>query len=694
MDTPARIASGLCTEYPVCAAEAPDGVLYFATGNDRVLRWDGTTEKTEWAGIEASTSACTMAASTSTSGTIYGDYTAYVRFLDDEDIPSSFSAAATLSITSGAPAPGISYSAIPVSSTSRCTKREVWRNTAGQNVTWYLDCTIADNTTTTTSSTRTDGELVTQSSIRFVTEDGWPNAMRFTPPPNNMGVVVSFQDRMWYAVPRPYTAGHAIGSGTAVSVWGGDLRAQMAGRRFYQGAHNWATIGEATGSSVTLVAEPASGFGPDDYYAIYDADVRNTIYFSEAGEPESVPTSNAITLQEDGDKISGLMPLYSFLFILKERHIYRMASAGDPRRDATVSLVAERGCVNQRCWCRVEGTAFLMDETGIYVFKDNETQAVSSPIQDVFRGQINWDHRKWFHCVHSADEETVRFFVSMDTDLYPTHALCFNYRLQQWHTEQYPFDIGASCNCRIGQEYRTLVGSDESVSLLGEGVLDGCALEAAAREDSITCSQTLRGTVTAASSDTITDSAASWNFSDWHVHPVTIGAPVYIIASDGSVQWRRISAINYSTKILTVVRDWDTTPSVGDTYMIGGINWQAKFGAFAFLEEESQNVRQIKLRYQPQADAATLEMRTYLNHSATEQSAHVAWNNGAGVSVAAGSGNLMVDLTGDTGYARWNLNDGFENHGPADRTLEVELEGVSGKQKTQIYALDIDGVDR
>lgn len=697
------IKSGLNTHQPASMAESPDGVLYIANGIDTPLRWDAQTTSAEVAGIAKPASGFQLAGTTS--GSIYGKYDAYIRYIDKDGQRGNLSTLSSITITSGAAVTSFAYSAIPTSSGGREVGRELWRTadgTSGRTI--YLDATLDDMSTTVHTSERTDSNLILQTSMNLLTSDGYPNANRFGKPPDHMGVVVSYGDRMWYGASVEYRGGMVTTIvGTAVTMHGARLGQTMVDRKFRVAGKLPATIASVDSTTtMTLSTSQATGYGTaNHHYAIYkDEDERSRIYFSESGEPESFPLDsdgnhvNVLELQEDGDpEITALMPLYSYLFIFKNRHVYRLSTAGDPRRDASVSLVAERGCLNQRCWCRVEGTAFVWDESGIYIFKGSETQAVSGPVQDYFRGTINWDQKKWFHVQHSADEETVRFFAAFDSDTYPEHALCFNYRLQQWHVEEYPFEIGCSGLATVNGQSRTVVGADHTMTLLGEGVLDGCAESATSRQDSLgdLSSGQVRGTVDSATSTTITDDDADLDFSAWHVEPTDVGAPLYIIDTNGDWQMRRISGI--SGQVITVQSAFSTTPSAGDTWAIGAIEFEAKFGTFSYLPLEQENVRQLQLRYEQQDNGSTLNLRRYVNHSESPETAEVDLNREDGVQVNAGSANLQCDLTDDTGHLQWRFDDGFEGRGPSERMLEVELKGVSGADKTKIYSLDIDGVE-
>ncbi len=414
-----RIASGLDATGPLSMAEDRRGILYMVNGVDTPLRWDGITAATENAGIVAPVTGMTAAGAGS--GSVTGEYTCYVRYIDNDGIPSNFSPAVTATLTSNT---GVAYGSIPVSSDTRVVNKELWRNTDGQTVTFYKDATIT-NATTSKTTTNDDEALIALTSLRFLTEDGFPNANRFTPPPTTMTVVEECFDRMWYLVPQ----------GTTPSV-----------------------------------------------------DLINKAFFSEADEPYAVPTVNRIETSYDGDRLRGIMPLFSCAYFLKERHIYRLACTVDPRTSSQLSQVAERGVINNRCWSRVDGTAILMDRRGVYLFDGSTTQDISGPISDWFVGvrggqtaPIDWTPSKalWYHMVNDPVERCVRIFVALvgDTGTRPKNALCFNYRLNQWFLETYPWEIGASANADVAGQPEVLVGSEESgtipqVMLMNTGYTD------------------------------------------------------------------------------------------------------------------------------------------------------------------------------------------------------------------------------
>ncbi|KKK77612.1 hypothetical protein LCGC14_2851850, partial [marine sediment metagenome] len=201
------LKTGLATDNPMCFAEDRKGNLFFATGLERGQRWAPGDTATEDVGLTAPTSGITPSAGGS--GSIQGVYKVALRYVDDEGNPSNLSEITTLVATASAYTT-ISYASVTVPSEGRVDHKQIWRTTDGQEVTYYLDVDDLANGATASSSNRTDTELRAQVAMRYVTAKGFPNAMRFLPPPTHTGVMVAFKNRMWYAVPSAYDGGSSV----------------------------------------------------------------------------------------------------------------------------------------------------------------------------------------------------------------------------------------------------------------------------------------------------------------------------------------------------------------------------------------------------------------------------------------------------------------------------------------------------
>ena len=100
----------------------------------------------------------------------------------------------------------------------------------------------------------------------------------------------------------------------------------------------------------------------------------NTLRFSEGDEPESIPDTNELILQSNlraTDYITALVPYAGSLIVMQSRHCHRLTYVAQPLIDTGISLMAYRGCLNQRCWDIYEGRVFSMDDQGVYAMDPN-----------------------------------------------------------------------------------------------------------------------------------------------------------------------------------------------------------------------------------------------------------------------------------------------------------------------------------
>jgi hypothetical protein len=441
---------------------------------------------------------------------------------------------------------------------------------------------------------------------------------------------------------------------------------------------------DPVGQVLTLTAPYA---GPPDNYAAYcvrpPPAERRLIYYSQSGLPEAWPAVNALSLQEDGDEITGLMAKGSFLYIIEKRHIYRFTFQSNPATDGFVFLSAQRGCINHRCWVQVEDMAYMLDELGVHAFSGGqECEPISGPVQDLFRPsdsmfKINWKASKWFHCAHNRVQETIRWFVSLSGDYLPRHAVVYDYRRKRWWIEAYPYPVGAAVVGYINGVPKLLLGADaRRVFSLWEGVLDGPDPTAG----------TVRGTVTSSTMLTITDALASYAGSG------LVNAPLSIVAGTGKNQVRRIVAVSGQT--ITVSEPWLIKPDTTSVYQIGGVQWQYWSGDFRFAQSENTTERRVEVVFSQTINPCTFDMHLYIDFAPTP----LIWNmdnvldDGRGFTPSVGSTDLVADMTKTAGFVQQRIEGHKDFYLDGARFLSVELVGFTNADPLSIYGLVIDGV--
>lgn len=340
---------------------------------------------------------------------ILGKYLCAVRYLDATPtsgggpIPSSISNIAEIDSPSGVGA--IQWSFTHGNLDDRVTAVELWRTTADQAVVLYRVATILKTDSAWSSGytdTLTDADLLDTSRSTYglmpiSLPSGQINARRFEVPPGNYGVAVMFQDRAWYAV-------------------------DTTGKR------------------------------------------PNSLMFSEVDEPESVPMANELVVQENAgeyDSVVALVPLGAQLLVVQTGHLYSLNYVAQPVLDASISLVAYRGVLNNSCWAVLGGIAFLVDSYGMYAYDGNSEISLSDPVEDYWRdGVIDFSKQALFHVSADHNAKVVRFYYCRAADSATVRALCYCAATKAWWEEEYQDAVTAACECVVGNKRVLVVGTD------------------------------------------------------------------------------------------------------------------------------------------------------------------------------------------------------------------------------------------
>lgn len=346
-----------------------------------------------------------------------GKYWAAIRYVDDtsDPIPSSISDLAEIELAS--PAESLAWTWSNSGIEDRVSKIELWRSSADQALVLYRVTSlskVAGVFPTSYTDSLADADLIDPNRAGFgalpiVLPNGQPNARRFQPPPTDKSSMVMFQDRAWYGV-------------------------------------------DTSGS------EP------------------NSLYFSEVDEPESVPDTNEIVIQQNmkgTDQVAALMPFGASLIVFQKRHAYRVSYAAQPVIDATITLMAQRGCLNQRCWDTYDGVAYVADAVGVYAFDGNAATPLSDAVDTFWADNvIHFASSKW--CFLRVDPATriVRFFFAVSAGM-PDRALCYHPTTKAWWLEQYAQTIAAAdCVASGGRNRMAAGGQSGSLYLLDDGHQD------------------------------------------------------------------------------------------------------------------------------------------------------------------------------------------------------------------------------
>ena len=584
----------------------------------------------------------------------------------------------------------ISYTSVPVPVESKVVRKQILRNTSQQSLTYYLDIDTTDINGTTFSSTKNDNDLIGSTAVPLFDDNGNDIANLYGIPPSGKTCIMSHLGRVFLAVDSVYDDGNVrVTSGSKTVVGIGTAWTSVMESRFLHvvGAARPYEIDSVNTLAQTLELTEAWGTRYGDIsndYAVYSikpqAADRRTVYYSAASNPEGWPAFNGFTIQDDGDEITGLLLQGSYLYILENRHMYRFSYDRSPEKDGNAFLASGRGCVSQRCAIYVEGSSYLLDESGIHQFTgDQQSNPVSAPIQPFFQSgidglKINWSaDRRYWHASHDPLRDTIRWFVSVGQEDRPRHAVCYNYRVERWWIEEYQIPITSSCVARLGA-LRSMVGSSaRKVLVLAEGDLDGRV-----------SSGTIRGSVTSCAAQSLTDSTASHLASD------VLGLSVTIVSGRGANQTRRIISANGTR--LGLDRPWLIRPDSTSTYQIGGILWQWQSGWYRYADSEFESDRTIEALWEPTDSETTMSMSLYYDHSRSPNPFTFNYSSD-GVVITEDSDSAIFDLARSVGHGVLRMTGHKEYYATGVRYISVRLSGVSNQSPVRIYNIRVNGAE-
>jgi hypothetical protein len=587
----------------------------------------------------------------------------------------------------------ISYTSVPLPTESKVVRRQILRNTDGQATTFYVDVDTTNLIATSFTSTQTDTFLQSGISVPLLDTSGNIFANSNGKPPDYFAFLCQHLDRMFLSGNVEYDIGSVkvkLGSTTVTGV-GTNWRATMANRFLYvvgaSGVYQIASVNMAL-QTLTLMSPWTDQSSNFSFYAIKPAPGnRRLVAYSGPGTPQSWLVTNALELQETGDEISGLLQKDAFLYILEQRHIHKLTFSTDPAVDGAVFMAARRGSINNRCWVVVDQHMYMLDELGVHRFVGNsEVEQLSSAIQDVFRTDgegdfynVNWTWKENFHAVLDRQRDTIRWFVCLDGNRYPRHALTLNYRQTRWGIEEYPVPIGGACDGYVLGLPQVFYGAQHGkVVASWQNTLD---LASSARG-------TVQGIVGHSALFSLTDPLASFDAT-------IVNTSLTIVAGTGKGQTRRIVAISGST--LSTDSPWLTLPDATSVYQIGGVRFLYLSQWLRFTPsdppDDSMKNDRFELIFEPMTNPVTADLQFFLDYTGNaEPSAQtVSLDDGGGIGSIAGDPRYVVDLTRQTGLVQKARPMGKEYFISGRRYIQFSLEGYSNDEQVCFFQWSFEG---
>lgn len=206
------------------------------------------------------------------------------------------------------------------------------------------------------------------------------------------------------------------------------------------------TDNTADSALANITLSPFLGAPPVDLEFVYTHNNRiwgvkeDRLSCSDALNPDNWnPENQWLVGDEAGQSLTCLVHQNDVLLAFKRTGMFAILYDTDPREEMFIQPVLKtRGCLNPKCAVDASGQTFILDSQGVYVFEDlARITPVSGKIQE-FIDRMNPAAFETFSAVTLPDR--VIFFVALDDDTQPQHALVFDLnafrgtnRDQRWH---------------------------------------------------------------------------------------------------------------------------------------------------------------------------------------------------------------------------------------------------------------------
>lgn len=618
--------------------------------------------------------------------TYSGRYQGFYRFVDKDGIPSDPSPISGDAVLLNAPY--IYYQGVEKPTDPRIARRQVFRNLDGSSDVFYLDIDTTDLTSSDLVSYNTEEQLKLLFNQPVWDDNGYNLFYLYGEPPSDKPYIVEYKGVVFALGKRDYHAGviSVTNGSTTVQGIGTSWTESFIGRKITIGVYQYPIIGCVKSTQQITLGSPFQGatnpyakYNIEDYFAD-----GNVMAFSEPGFPESWPIRNKYLLPEDGDDITGAVVFDNSMWILKNRSVYQYGFTSNPGKDGDYQPASQRGCINQRCAVQVQNVCLMLDRVGVHVFKGSLPRAnyqtnttpdhLSLPIGDMFRFEgswlrINWEADKCFwHGVHCQELKTVRWYVTMQGYYLPQHAICYDYLMDRWWVEEYPFPITSSCQGTQLTGRPLLGGPGGKVYQPDLGPLD--VVNPAGTRIGVNASY----------------SPVSLLLDD--VPPQCVGAPIAIVAGQGRGQWRTVMAQSDNTVDVDI--PFAVSPDSDSIVQIGAIPWYLMTPEYMKLKISTSNPHSYGVFYEQN----NVDLEGYIS---VIQDGKYVRKVAAGTSWGAISSTpddpevYKIDFGDSSHVGVVNMDARRERDIPRKYTVQASLEGFSGEEKPIITQMTLIG---
>ena len=282
----------------------------------------------------------------------------------------------------------------------------------------------------------------------------------------------------------------------------------------------------------------------------------STLYFSDAGNPNSFPVNNFIQINtNDGQNITGIEVINDSVIIFKDDSIWILT--GDPLGAGNITTIGNLqlrkantnvGCTAFRTIQKIDSVLFFMHYTGIYIFQNNAAVCISDVLTNTFQNGMNQGFVNLCWSVYDGLNNIYVMGFPSSTSTKCDKAIVYNgvsKTLMIWD------DIPGSCGVvyRFSGFNATMVFGDPNKGNI-YNLLQGYADIAGDN-----------GSATSGTTTTIVDTTKSWTTNQF------ADARVKIVAGSGAGSTSVV--LSNTSNTLTLVSAFSVAPTLGSTYSIG-----------------------------------------------------------------------------------------------------------------------------
>ena len=345
----------------------------------------------------------------------------------------------------------------------------------------------------------------------------------------------------------------------------------------------------------------AGGYGRDMTVSGARQGFQNRVWYSAHNKPHNFSQRNFIDIAAtDGDRIVCIRALFDTVYVFKQRHIYKIV--GEPDAGLQVLPVSyERGCIAKRTAITSGDKLYFLDRAGLLTI-DAAGGLPGAPVSEKIRkfildatdGQIQnacaaWWPDKKLYLLALPGLQAQSSGGAGPGQTINDGVLAYHEPTGQWMGPWLGIYAASMATVwKSSQSFDVWIGDywGRLHQFTGDNK-DGHDL----------AGKTYNGTVSSATTSTLTDSTASFPLDS-----AATGLFVLVTTTAGGRQIRMLSEA--SATVLTIYGTWTSTPNSGETYYIGHIYSHAETGDLVFEEYGAEHqVESVAVRLAKQLNS-------------------------------------------------------------------------------------------